>query len=41
MMIGQGASAAQDPRFGDKQKKLIKSTKFPSEFEEKVLILRV
>jgi hypothetical protein len=32
----QGTSIDQDARFGDKQKKLIASMKFPPEFDKKV-----
>ena len=32
----RGVSAAQDSRFGDKTKKLIKSTKFPDSFSTRV-----
>lgn len=33
----KGTSADQDRRFSDKELKLLKSMKFPSEFEKKVL----
>ena len=32
----RGVSAAQDGRFGDKEKKLLKATKFPDHFNQKV-----
>ena len=36
-----GASADQDNRFGDKMKKLLKSTKFPPHFDTKVAMSKV
>ncbi|KAJ3181704.1 Serine/arginine repetitive matrix protein 1 [Geranomyces variabilis] len=37
----QGTSAEQDQRFGDKQKKLLKSMKFPKIFDKKVDVKKV
>mmetsp|Transcript_24389 Transcript_24389/g.81087 ORF Transcript_24389/g.81087 Transcript_24389/m.81087 type:complete len:237 (-) Transcript_24389:28-738(-) len=37
----RGVSADQDGRFGDKMKKMIKSTKFPAHFETKVDMKKV
>jgi len=37
----RGTSQDQDSRFSDKEKKLIKSTKFPPEFEQKVDMKKV
>lgn len=34
----KGTSADQDRRFSDKELKLLKSMKFPPEFEKKVLL---
>lgn len=36
----KGTSADQDRRFSDKELKLLKSMKFPPEFEKKVLLER-
>ena len=36
-----GASASQDARFGDKMKKLLKTTKFPPEFDKRIDMKRV
>ena len=37
----RGVSAEQDGRFGDKQKKLLKSTKFPDSFNTRVDMSKV
>ena len=39
--IFRGASAEQDSRFSDKQKKLLKTTKFPANFDTKVDMKKV
>ena len=37
----RGVSAAQDSRFGDKEKKLLKSTKFPESFNTRCDLSKV
>jgi hypothetical protein len=37
----RGVSAAQDPKFLNKEKKLLKSLKFPKEYDQKVDLTRV
>lgn len=40
-LVLSGASADQDNRFGDKMKKLLKTTKFPPFFDTKVDMAKV
>lgn len=37
----RGTSVEQDPRFAEKQKKLMQTTKFPSVFKERVVMSKV
>lgn len=41
MLMNAGANADQDNRFGDKMKKLLKTTKFPPSFDKKVDMTKV
>ena len=37
----RGVSAAQDPKFLNKERKLLKTLKFPKEYDQKVDLTRV
>lgn len=37
----RGTSVEQDPRFAEKQKKLMQATKFPAVFKERIVMSKV